>query len=167
MLRKTVIAATTVAMLATAVPAQSQQINMGTLLGAGVGGFAGSNIGSGKGQLAATAIGTLLGAFLGGQIGQQFSRGQPQYAQPQYAQPQVTYEQQRYPMAAVYPQQQGQLHVQRQIQQQAPVGRQQCPYVREYQIPVIIGNQTYPAYVLACSIDGGRTWQLGPASPRY
>lgn len=38
---------------------------LGTLGGAGAGGLLGSQIGGGKGRLAATAAGTLLGAFLG------------------------------------------------------------------------------------------------------
>ncbi|GEM_PF-1387024 len=38
---------------------------IGTLIGAAVGGFLGSNVGKGKGQLAATAVGTLLGAGIG------------------------------------------------------------------------------------------------------
>ena len=38
-------------------------------MGAAAGGFAGSKIGKGKGQLAAVAGGTLLGAFLGREIG--------------------------------------------------------------------------------------------------
>jgi surface antigen len=43
--------------------------NLGTLAGAGLGGWAGSSIGGGRGKLAATAAGTLLGALLGGGIG--------------------------------------------------------------------------------------------------
>jgi len=43
----------------------------GTLLGAAAGGLIGSTIGSGSGQLAATAAGTLIGAAVGGSIGSQ------------------------------------------------------------------------------------------------
>ncbi|RME33077.1 MAG: glycine zipper 2TM domain-containing protein [Gammaproteobacteria bacterium] len=42
---------------------------MGTLGGAAVGGLAGSQIGEGKGKLAATAVGVLAGALIGGSIG--------------------------------------------------------------------------------------------------
>ena len=42
---------------------------IGTLLGAGAGGFAGAQVGGGKGKLAATAIGVLAGAWLGNSIG--------------------------------------------------------------------------------------------------
>ncbi len=47
----------------------NQKQTVGTLLGAGVGALAGSQVGGGKGQLAAVVIGALGGAFLGGQIG--------------------------------------------------------------------------------------------------
>lgn len=41
----------------------------GTLVGAGLGALLGSQIGGGRGQLAAVAIGALAGAFLGGEVG--------------------------------------------------------------------------------------------------
>lgn len=46
----------------------------GTLLGAGLGAWAGSNVGGGKGRLAAVAIGTLAGAFLGNSVGASLDR---------------------------------------------------------------------------------------------
>ncbi|MFQ6017819.1 MAG: glycine zipper 2TM domain-containing protein, partial [Kiloniellaceae bacterium] len=51
-----------------AIPCGSNRL-IGTLLGAAAGGFAGSKIGKGDGQLAAVAAGTVLGAFLGHEIG--------------------------------------------------------------------------------------------------
>lgn len=41
----------------------------GTLIGAAAGGLAGSQIGGGKGQLAATALGVVLGGLLGSEVG--------------------------------------------------------------------------------------------------
>ena len=46
----------------------------GGLLGAGLGALAGSQIGSGGGQLAAVAVGTLLGAFVGSEAGKSRDR---------------------------------------------------------------------------------------------
>lgn len=46
----------------------------GTLVGAGLGALAGSQIGGGSGRLAAVAIGTLAGAYLGSEIGQSLDR---------------------------------------------------------------------------------------------
>jgi surface antigen len=52
----------------------------GTLLGAGLGGLAGSQIGGGKGRLAAVAVGTLLGAFVGNKAGQSLDRADQLFA---------------------------------------------------------------------------------------
>ena len=52
----------------------------GTLLGAGLGALAGSQIGSGKGQLAAVALGALAGGYFGGQIGQSLDKADRAYA---------------------------------------------------------------------------------------
>ena len=43
--------------------------SIGTIMGAGAGALLGSQIGAGKGKLAAVAIGALGGAFLGSEIG--------------------------------------------------------------------------------------------------
>ncbi len=52
---------------------QSAQNNpkqtIGTLMGAGLGALAGSQVGGGKGQLAAVAVGALAGAWMGSEIG--------------------------------------------------------------------------------------------------
>ena len=53
---------------------------IGTLGGAAAGGFAGSQFGKGKGQLAMTAGGVLLGALLGSQVGQSLDRADQSYA---------------------------------------------------------------------------------------
>ena len=46
----------------------------GTLVGAGLGALAGTQIGDGKRQLAAVTIGALGGAWLGGQAGKSLDR---------------------------------------------------------------------------------------------
>lgn len=46
----------------------------GTLLGAGLGALAGSQIGSGRGQLVAVAVGALGGAFLGSEVGKSLDK---------------------------------------------------------------------------------------------
>ena len=52
----------------------SPKQSAGTLVGAGLGALAGSQIGSGSGQLAATANGTLLGAWAGSEVGKSLDR---------------------------------------------------------------------------------------------
>lgn len=54
--------------------------SLGTLLGAGVGALAGSQIGSGKGQLAAVAVGALGGAMFGGEVGKSLDKADKLYA---------------------------------------------------------------------------------------
>ena len=53
----------------------------GTLIGAGLGALVGSQIGSGRGQLAAVAIGALAGAFIGSEIGKSLDKADRLYAQ--------------------------------------------------------------------------------------
>ena len=55
--------------------------SIGTLLGAGVGALAGSQIGKGDGRLAAVAVGTLAGAWAGGEIGKSLDKADRLYAQ--------------------------------------------------------------------------------------
>ena len=52
----------------------------GMLLGAGLGGLLGSQVGSGEGQLAATALGVLLGAWVGNEMGASLDRADEIYA---------------------------------------------------------------------------------------
>ena len=46
----------------------------GALIGAGLGGLAGSFIGDGGGQLVAVGVGTMLGAIMGGEVGKSLDR---------------------------------------------------------------------------------------------
>lgn len=53
--------------------------DIGTVVGAGLGGWAGHNIGSGSGQVVATIGGTLLGAYLGNELGASLDRADMAY----------------------------------------------------------------------------------------
>ena len=53
----------------------------GTLIGAGLGGLAGSQIGHGTEQLVAVGAGTLLGALLGGEVGKSLDKSDQLYAE--------------------------------------------------------------------------------------
>ncbi len=71
-----------VAVLLAACTTEGRQKELGgTLLGAGLGALAGSQIGSGKGQLAAVAIGALAGAWLGGEAGKSLDKADRLYAE--------------------------------------------------------------------------------------
>ncbi len=126
----------------------------GTLIGAGLGALAGSQIGKGRGQLAAVAIGALAGAFIGSEIGKSLDKADRLYAQ----------------------QAQQKAHV-------APVGetiawnnpdsgnrgtfkptrdgtdRATGEYCREYQTTVTVGGKTETAYGTACRQPDG-SWRI-------
>jgi len=54
---------------------------IGTLAGAGLGALLGSQVGGGKGAIAAIAVGTLAGAWAGSEIGKSLDKADKQYAQ--------------------------------------------------------------------------------------
>ena len=136
-----------------AAPCGSNQL-LGTLLGAAAGGFLGSKVGKGSGQLAAVAAGTLLGAFIGRDIGASLDRADLACAE----------------LAA-------------ERAHNAPIGtriswnnpdnghsgtitpvreatrRATGQYCREYQQTVTIGGRTEQAYGTACRKPDG-SWQV-------
>ena len=68
---------TLVVMLAAVVVVGCGQISkeeVGAIVGAGLGGLAGSMIGDGGGKLVAVGVGTMLGAILGGETGKSLDR---------------------------------------------------------------------------------------------
>ncbi len=52
----------------------------GTIIGGALGGLAGSQFGSGKGQLAMVGLGALLGAFVGSEAGKSLDKADQAYA---------------------------------------------------------------------------------------
>ena len=63
--------------LAACAPGQGKKQTGGTLLGAGLGALTGSQIGGGRGKLAAVAIGALAGAYLGNEVGKSLDKRRP------------------------------------------------------------------------------------------
>lgn len=63
------IAASMVVTLGLAACSAGENEQVGTLLGAVVGGLAGAQVGEGEGQVVAVGVGTLIGAIVGGEIG--------------------------------------------------------------------------------------------------
>ncbi|MCZ0952930.1 MAG: RT0821/Lpp0805 family surface protein [Rhodospirillaceae bacterium] len=64
-------------MLAVVVVAGCGQVakeEVGALVGAGLGGLAGSMIGDGGGRLVAVGVGTMIGAIMGGEVGKSLDR---------------------------------------------------------------------------------------------
>jgi|SaaInl4_150m_RNA_FD_contig_21_1787033_length_842_multi_5_in_0_out_0_2 surface antigen len=60
-------------------PETQPKQSLGTLLGAGIGGLAGSQLGHGKGKLVGVAIGALAGAYIGSSIGESLDRADRVY----------------------------------------------------------------------------------------
>ncbi len=56
-----------------------QKESAGTLIGAGLGGLAGSQFGSGSGKLAAVGVGVLLGGLLGREVGRSLDAADRRY----------------------------------------------------------------------------------------
>jgi len=127
---------------------------LGGLTGAGLGALAGSQISSGKGQLAAVAIGTLLGAYAGSEIGRQlderdrmlaYQATSQAHAAP-VGQPIVWSNPSTGHTGTVTPIRTG----------TDPTTGAQC---REYQHTVTIGGRTEQALGIACRQPDG-TWRV-------
>ncbi len=128
--------------------------NVGTLIGAGVGGLLGSTIGSGSGQLAAVAGGTLLGAFLGNEIGASLDKADQTYAD-QTAQRSLETSPSGQTSTWSNPDSGHSGSVTPKPAYAAASG-EQC---REYQQTVTVGGETQEAYGTACRQADG-TWKI-------
>ncbi len=126
----------------------------GTLLGATGGAILGSNIGKGKGNIAAIAIGTLAGAFFGQEIGRSLDRAD-RIAMGQNAQYSLEYTRSNQTTAWNNPDSgnSGSLTPTRTYE---PSPGQYC---REYRQTVMIGGQQQEAYGTACRQPDG-SWMI-------
>jgi len=133
---------------------QGNKQTMGTLLGAGLGGFAGSKIGGGKGQLAATAAGVLLGGFLGNSMGQSLDRADQAYLAK--AQNQALEAPVGQTISWSNPESGNSGYV-----TPTRVGRDTSTgaYCREYQTEVIVGGESQVGYGTACRMPDG-DWKI-------
>lgn len=123
---------------------------VGTLLGATGGAILGSNIGGGKGNIAAIAIGTLAGAFFGQEIGRSLDRAD-QIAMGQNAQYSLEYTRSHETTRWNNPDSgnSGSLTPTRTYQQDSG------QYCREYRQTVIVGGRQQEAYGTACRQPDG------------
>jgi surface antigen len=124
---------------------------MGGLAGAGLGALAGTQIGHGRGQLAAVGAGTLIGALIGGSIGRSLDRADQYYAQ------QATYQALESGSSIAWnnPESGNYGTV-------APVETYRAPsgaYCREYQQTIYVGGRAQQGYGTACQQPDG-SWQV-------
>lgn len=126
----------------------------GTIIGGALGGVAGSQFGSGKGQLAMVGLGALLGAFAGSEVGKSLDKADQEYAR------QTSYK----------------------ALETAPVGNQSTwsnpdsgnygtvtptktyqqadgTYCREFHQTIVVGGNTEQAYGTACRQPDG-SWKI-------
>ena len=126
----------------------------GTLGGAALGGLLGSQIGGGKGQLAATAIGVLLGGYAGNSLGKSLDRADRTYASQ--AQQQAYQAPIQQPIAWNNPQSGNSGTI-------TPVregtNTRTNEYCREYQTTVNVGGKSESAYGTACRQPDG-SWRV-------
>lgn len=149
-----VAAVLSLGMLSGCVTDQGTKQTMGSLLGAGLGGWAGSKVGGGKGQLAATAVGVVVGGLLGNSVGQSLDRADQAYAQR--AQQDAYYAPVGQTIAwsnpdsgnrgTVTPTREGR-------------NTQTGAYCREYQTEVIVGGEQQVGYGTACRMPDG-DWKI-------
>ena len=126
----------------------------GTLAGAGLGALLGSQIGGGKGKLAAVAIGTLAGAFIGSEIGKSLDRADKQQMQ-RTSQSALEYNKAGQASSWSNPDNGHAGSVQPTRTYQTASGE----YCREYQQTVTIGGKTESAYGTACRQPDG-SWKV-------
>lgn len=126
----------------------------GALIGAGLGGLAGSQIGSGSGQLAAVGLGVLLGGLLGSEVGRSLDKADKLYA-ARTTQAALEYNpvgersDWRNPDSGNY----GSITP---IETYAEGSGQPC---REFQQTVTIGGRSEEAYGTACRQEDG-SWKI-------
>lgn len=126
----------------------------GTVVGAAVGGLAGSQIGGGTGQLAAVGAGVLLGALLGSEVGRSLDKADQAYAAQTY---QTTLEATPTGQTSTWvnPDSGNQGSYTPVKTYQADSGQ----YCREFQQTITVGGQTEDAYGTACRQEDG-SWQI-------
>ena len=127
---------------------------LGGLIGAGLGALAGSQIGGGRGQLAAVAVGTLAGAWAGSEIGRRLDERDrllaSQAIQQSYAAPFGQTIQWQNPES-------GNAGTVTSTREGTDVAS--GAYCREYQQTIVVGGQTESAYGAACQQPDG-TWKI-------
>ncbi|MEE8275348.1 MAG: RT0821/Lpp0805 family surface protein [Alphaproteobacteria bacterium] len=127
---------------------------VGTLVGAGLGGLAGSQIGSGTGQMVAIGAGVLLGGLLGSEVGKSLDKADQLYAERNAQQ---TLE--ATPTGQMSSWQNPDSGNSGTFTPTNTYQSAQGQYCREYQTTVNVGGQVEQAYGTACRQPDG-SWQI-------
>lgn len=127
---------------------------VGTVLGAGLGAIAGSQIGDGRGQLVAIAAGTLLGSLIGSEVGKSLDKADIAYMNQTQQQALETA-----PSGTSSAWQNPDSGNSGTIVPQPAVQRADGTYCREFQQTVTVGGNTETAYGQACRQPDGQ-WKI-------
>ena len=127
---------------------------VGTLAGAALGGWAGSQIGHGKGRLAATAAGVVLGGLLGNQVGRSLDRQDVLLAQRAEQDALESYPDGQ-PSSWDNPNN-GNSGYTTPTRTYQPEPQSYC---REYQTTIVVGGRAQTGYGTACRQPDG-SWQI-------
>lgn len=126
----------------------------GTVLGAGLGAVAGSQIGDGRGQLLAIAAGTLLGSLIGSEVGKSLDKADLAYMNQTQ---QVALE--TAPSGTSTAWQNPDSGNSGAIIPQPAVQQADGTYCREFQQSITVGGNTETAYGQACRQPDGQ-WEI-------
>lgn len=126
----------------------------GTLLGAGLGGLLGSQIGGGKGKMIAIGVGVLLGGLLGSEIGRSLDRADKLYM-IQATQNSL----ENSPTGSLTGWRNPDSGNQGTITPLATYRKPSGQYCREYQSDITVGGKTEQAYGTACRMPDG-SWEV-------
>ena len=140
--------------LAACVSDQGDKQTLGTLIGAGLGGLAGSQVGSGTGQLVAIGAGVLLGGLLGNEVGKSLDKADQVYAE-RNAQRTLETAPTGTTATWVNPDSGNSGSITPTATYQSAGGE----YCREYQQTVTVGGEQQSAYGTACRQPDG-SWKL-------
>lgn len=155
---KTVLAAIAIAALTAGCAQNGGRLGtkqtIGGLGGAALGGWAGSTIGHGKGQLAATAAGVLIGALVGSEIGRTMDEVDRQRAEQAYTQATTAPVGQTITWSNPQTGNYGAVTPTREGTKQAT-----GDYCREFQQTVVVGGEQQQAYGVACRKPDGQ-WEI-------
>ena len=140
--------------VAACVSDQGNKQTLGTLIGAGLGGLAGSQVGSGTGKLVAVGAGVLLGGLLGNEIGKSLDKADQAYAE-RNAQQTLETAPTGTTASWVNPDSGNSGSITPTATYQSTGGE----YCREYQQTVTVGGELQEAYGTACRQPDG-SWKL-------
>lgn len=142
-----------VSMLGGCVTDQGSKQLIGSLVGAGLGGFGGSKIGSGQGQMAAIAIGTIAGGLIGNSIGGSLDKADQSMVQK------AQWDATSAPIGETIAWSNPETGNKGRVTPTREGRHRSGAYCREYQTEVIVGGESQVGYGTACQMPDG-DWKI-------